>query len=392
MVEAIDWIRSPEWTSFLNAHQQISSDALILKYSGKNPKDRFFAQQVVARRKARNKFPLVFFEEPIIFPSIVSIEQASSHQTATYKRALINGGTTGVDLTGGFGMDTFHLAPGFENYYHIEQNALLASICKHNFEVLGLSQVQVVCTSAEAWLTSFNSVADWIVADPDRRPTGQRVVNLSACTPDVRKLWQQYQDKGRNWLVKTSPMYDLTALFADLPGVRTCHILEMEGDCRELLLELGQEVVAVPEIIAAWYEEGRWESYQLPLPELQKPHLSLPKTFVFEPYPSIMKSGRFDAIATQLGLEKLHPDTHLFTSDTLPTNFPGRTYTIQDVIPIKKGLIPEQLHRIVVRNFPMPAAEIRRKFKVQEGGQTVLFACKLADGQYGGILGTPVLT
>lgn len=45
----------------------------------------------------------------------------------------------------------------------------------------------------------------------------------------------------------------------------------------------------------------------------QTPNYSTPKKYIYEPNAAIMKSGGFNKIAIQFGIEKLHQHSHLYT-------------------------------------------------------------------------------
>jgi hypothetical protein len=381
------WIKSRAWREFQKTHLDSNGNGLLLRYSGKSGQERFFASQLAARKKAIGKFPEAFFIDEIIFPSVVSIAQTSSSMTALYKKGLVSVGNVGADITGGFGIDTFFLSKSFDTYFHIERNEALAEIVRHNFKVMEFAHVEVLHDDAELWLKKRVAPLDFIMVDPDRRQQGRRVFALSDCTPNIEEVANLYSHKANHWLVKVSPMLDITALSAALPAFQKCHVLEMNGDCRELLMEKLPNVDKPLTIQVARFENSVWTKWIMPKVTDQKCLYGAPSGYLYEPFPAVMKSGLYDQFALKFKLNKIHPDTHLYFSEAYMSEFPGKIYQIQKNIAIKKAFIPKTLHRIVSRNFPLSSDQIRKKFRVDYGGNEVLFVCKFFGESYQGVLG-----
>jgi hypothetical protein len=381
------WIKSQAWREFQKTHSDSNGNDLLLRYSGKSNQERFFASQLASRKKAAGKFPEPFFTDEIIFPSVVSIAQTSSSMTALYKKGLVSSGNIGADITGGFGIDTFFLSKSFDTYFHIERNEALAEIVRHNFEVMGLSNIEVLHDDAVLWLKKRTTPLDFIMVDPDRRQHGRRVFALSDCAPNIEEVANLFSHKANHWLVKVSPMLDITALSAALPAFQKCHILEMNGDCRELLMEKLPNTDKPLTIHVARLENSVWTKWIMPNATDQKCLYGKPSGYLYEPFPAVMKSGLYDQFALKFKLNKIHPATHLYYSEAYKSDFPGNIYQIKKIIAIKKVLIPKTLHRIVSRNFPLSSDQIRKKFKIAYGGSQVLFACKFFDESYQGVLG-----
>ena len=111
-----------------------------------------------------------------------------------------------------------------------------------------------------------------------------------------------------------------------------------------------------------------------------------PRAYLYEPHAALLKAGAFRSLASIYKVEKLHPNSHLYTSDTQVEEFPGRTFHIdgwsgfgkREVKELLKG---EKKANLTVRNFPTSVAELRKRLKLSEGGNIYLFATTLADGQ-----------
>ena len=95
-----------------------------------------------------------------------------------------------------------------------------------------------------------------------------------------------------------------------------------------------------------------------------------------------MKAGAFKSVAQRFGLHKLHPNTHLYTSEEPIPDFPGRTFRCQAVVPYQKKAVRQQLNEpkanVATRNFPDSAATVRKKLGLKDGGEYV-FVCYSVD-------------
>ena len=109
-------------------------------------------------------------------------------------------------------------------------------------------------------------------------------------------------------------------------------------------------------------------------------------TYLYEPNASVLKAGAFKQIAVRTGVKKLQVNSHLYTSDHLVSDFPGRRFRVDEVLSFTgklcKGLsktIPQA--NITVRNFPLSVEELRKRTKITDGGHVYLFATTLVDGE-----------
>ncbi|HET8754250.1 MAG TPA: class I SAM-dependent methyltransferase, partial [Salinimicrobium sp.] len=124
-----------------------------------------------------------------------------------------------------------------------------------------------------------------------------------------------------------------------------------------------------------------------------EPLLYAPRTYLYEPNAAIMKSGLFVALGIDLNLEKLHPNSHLYTSDQL-IDFPGRRFRILRVLPynikkIRRVLDFEKAH-VATRNFPDTVKAIRKKLKLSDGGENYLFFTTSHSGELIVIIGRKI--
>ena len=95
---------------------------------------RWMLQQVEGRERTADKLPTFAAMDDWWYPVRLSCEQCSSEETARYKASLVSGETM-VDLTGGYGVDTYFISEGFAHTDYVEQNAELCRIAEHNLNV-----------------------------------------------------------------------------------------------------------------------------------------------------------------------------------------------------------------------------------------------------------------
>lgn len=351
--------------------------------------------QIAGWQVAKEKTPAWAEKEDILYPVHLSLEQCSSEVTAQYKVEIIakrgSQRNTFTDLTGGFGIDCAFLSAGFEQATYVERQPSLCEIAAHNFPLLDLNHITVCNDDSVQHLQSMPSV-DWIFIDPARRDGhGGKTVAISDCEPDVAALENLLLEKAKHVLVKLSPMLDLTLAINDLKHVQEAHIVSVNNECKELLLVLSHdEKLSAEDIpvhcINLTHSQGQQSLTFTRQQEKDSAcsYTSLLKTYLYEPNASILKAGAFRSLSYIYKVEKLHPNSHLYTSDQYVADFPGRKFRITDSCSFNKNEVKEMLGtekkaNLTVRNFPASVAELRKRLKLAEGGDTYLFATTLAD-------------
>jgi len=363
-------------------HDHTSDDPYQLVLQAKRYSDipvQLVAEQIRARQKARTKLPEWYQTKGIIFPPLLSLEQCSSETTARFKGSLISG-STAVDLTGGAGVDAYYLSRSFEQMHYVEQNPLLVAIAQHNFRQLG-TFIQTHQTDAESFLTSMDEV-DLIYLDPARRgASNQKVFRLTDCSPDVVRLLPRLLDKGKQVLIKTSPMLDIEAARRDLKLVDQIYVVAVNNECKEVLYLLSSQTLNSP-LIKAIDLSTDTEPLEFRLEEEAEAEIEFaePQHYLYEPNAAILKAGAFRTVAQEWKLEKLHPHTHLYTSPESIPDFPGRSFQVEAVVPYQKKKVqqhvPEGKANVTTRNFSDSVATIRKKLGLKEGGDIYLFATR----------------
>lgn len=334
-------------------------------------------QQLAAKQKAKSKLPTWFETHNIYYPSKISVEQTSSEKTAQYKASLISGNNL-IDLTGGFGVDDFYFSKTVAKVVHCEINSELSKIVKHNFEQLNVKNVDCFADDSSEVLQKLNQKFDWIYIDPSRRNDSKgKVFMLKDCLPNVPELLDFYFSFSDNIMIKTAPILDISAGISELKNIAEIHVVALENEVKELLFILKKNHESTIEIKTVNLLKDKNEAFQFQInSEAKKTNFAAPKKYLFEPNAAIMKSGGFDAIATQFDLEKLHQHSHLYTSNEL-LDFPGRIFEIQNTLEYNKAnmksFLENQKANITTRNFPETVENIRKKWKIKDGGNVYSF-------------------
>ncbi|WPO78687.1 THUMP-like domain-containing protein [Flavobacterium sp. KACC 22761] len=335
--------------------------------------------QIDARTKAKEKLPTWFSTSNIIYPSKISIEQTSSEKTAAYKALLISGKTL-IDLTGGFGVDDYYFSQKFKVVAHCEINTDLSEIAKHNLQQFGVKNCFCYADDSINILNEATSGFkwDWIYIDPSRRNDAKgKVFMLKDCLPNVPESLDFYFEKSDSILIKTAPLLDISAGLSELKFVKNIHIIALENEVKELLFEIHNNYLGEITIKTANILKEKTETFEFVLGnETELLSYELPQKYVYEPNSAIMKSGGFDEVSTFFKINKLHKHSHLYTSEEL-IDFPGRTFKIEKVIPYSKNEMKTELANqqanVTTRNFPDTVENIRKKWKIKNGGNLYCF-------------------
>jgi hypothetical protein len=356
-------------------------------------------QQLQARQKARLKLPHWYAREGLVLPPPLSVEQASSEETALYKARLIyqrwqeKGAAPGgrlADLTGGMGLDSWAFSQHFQQVAYVEQEEALSSLAAHNLQQLGRQNIRIYPLPAQAFLQQQARPLDVLYLDPHRRDDAKnKVVLLADCQPNVVALLPLLQQQGEQVWIKASPMLDIKGALLELQQhPAEVQVVALRGEVKEVLFRLERQQTADPQITALnLTADGGQESFTFTYAEeaAAAPAIGLPQAFLYDAGAALRKAGAFKLPALRFGLSKLHPHSHLYTGPQLLPHFPGRRFRILARLKAdKKALrqwLPEGRVHLSVRNFPLKADVLLKKLGLQEGGTHYLFATTLADGK-----------
>lgn len=371
---------------FINKHLNDDIHTLSLRYKNDRTIDLELAlRQIVGKNKAKYKIPSFYLNDEILYPAQLSLEQSSSESTAKYKSTLCEGVKL-VDLTGGFGIDCYYISKNFKEAVYVERQIVLCEYASNNFKVLGGLNIEIVNDTSESYLEKITAV-DLIYIDPARRNSnGKKVVSLNECEPDISILAPALMQKAKKVMVKLSPMFDINLALNELPNTNEVHIISVENECKELVLILSE--TKSDKIPLKMINLTKNNSFQFFESEIRNElfteceYASEILLYLYEPNSSIMKAGAFKFIAKAFNLKKLHVNTHLYTSNELIVDFPGRVFSVISVtdsskIELKKLFTTTPKANINVRNYPLTVEEFRKKTKITDGGTDYIFACKL---------------
>ena len=379
---------------FITTHRHDDIRSLALQ-AGKYPLVDMPAAltQIAGRQTAESKIPTWAATEGILYPPHLSMEQCSSEVTARYKASVVAGHegphNTLADLTGGFGIDFSFLAPHFEQATYVERQEVLCEMARRNFPLLGLEHFRIEQADGVDYLRRMQPV-DWLFLDPARRDGhGSKTVAIADCEPDVSTLESLLLEKAGRVLVKLSPMLDLTQALHTLTHVTEAHLVSAGNECKELLLLLEQGKDLQPDDVPIHCINLPTDQPAIVFTrrtEQEAPcfYTTTLHTYLYEPNASLLKAGAFRSLTHIYKVEKLHPNSHLYTSDEALPHFPGRAFRIDGWCGFGKREVKEllgdtQKANLTVRNFPASVAELRKRFKLAEGGNVYLFATTLAD-------------
>ena len=419
---------------FIEKHLKDDVNRLALAKFPEGIDREFVIRQIHARQVLSKKLPSWAENDELVFPKKLSLEQCSSELTAKYKAELLSTKSHEItrrefsedscsladekriliDLTGGMGVDTAFLSDNFDKTYYVEMQEELCEMAKHNFKVMN-KNIEVVNDNAEHFLTICDEV-DCIYLDPARRDEyGRKMVSLHDCSPDVVELHDLLLKKAKRVLVKVSPMLDIEMVKKELKDITEIHVVAVRNECKEILIcqrttDNGQQTCENSEdclqMIAVDLREN-WNFAFTENEELEAQWTLADNVgrYLYEPGAACMKAGCFKLLSQRYGLDKLHRNSHLYTSDDLIPDFPGRIFEVVNVVPFdkktKKNIWTLDLEdaktqrrkdakkgseslslcdsatfkkaNVAVRNFPLSAEELKKNLGLQDGSDFYIF-------------------
>lgn len=369
-------ILKPEVQDFIHKNLKTDLQKLILKGSPfPEISIQELATQIEGKNRAEKKLPTWFNTNEIIFPAKINLEQASSEIAAKYKSTLIGKGDL-VDLTGGFGVDDYYFASIAKQIYHCEINVQLSNLVKHNNKVLGINNINCISGDSKNFLLKQENI-ETIYIDPSRRTQSSRVFLFKDCEPNVNENLTVYLKKAKKIIIKAAPMLDITAGINELKSVSEVHIVSINNECKELLFVLENTDYKEPKVFCALLQQNAVKVY--PFSSATEKALantsSKLKNYLYEPDAAILKAGFFKSVGQQFNVNKIHPNTHLYTSEAPLLDFPGKVFKIIKNISFNDFTTSKTLKKanVVTRNFHLKPEEIKKKFKITDGGSDYLF-------------------
>lgn len=329
------------------------------------PHAALVATQVKYLQRAESKLPSYYASRCIIPP--LSFEQASSERVAGVKSLS---GDSILDLTCGLGVDSLHFSRNFRRVVSLERSEVLAAAARENFRRMGVSNIEVVCSSAEEYLAGCAETFDWIYADPDRRSaSGQKLVRLEECSPNILALMPHVERvAGGRLMLKNSPLFDVDEAFRLFSPARV-EVVSLQDECKEVLVSSAarDELVATAvgrgsvtalreEVSQGFATESidvqRYRYLLLPDVALQKSRMV---SFALGSVADFWSNNGF-------GFAQCEPDVAL-----------ARSFEIDRIVDYTPKVLKKELSgkrvEILKRDFPYSTRQITEQLRIKEGGE-----------------------
>lgn len=357
--------------------------------------------QIECRKKCIHKLPSFLSNRLAIFPDVVASEQASHEAVANFHSILAKGYERILDMTAGLGIDSLAFAKNGCNVISCELNDNKAACLDYNRKILNLNSLKVENTDSLVYLKETDEFFDMIFIDPARRgECNSRVYNFKDCQPDIISNMDLLLSRAHSVMIKASPLLDITQTLKDIPHVKTIRAISVNGECKEILIEASDlkrpdcnnRILAEAIDLANDSSINCKFSYYIDsLKGSNKKHINnmmelyankdniVTGYYLYEPNATMMKLAPWEDLSLKFpSLKKFSDSTHLFVSDTLLPDFPGRKLIIKG-IPDKKMLknLKGSHLNVVSRNYPMSADELRKKLNLKEGSDDFLYAGKI---------------
>lgn len=360
---------------FINNNLNEDLTKLILKGSPfEDISIKDLAIQIESKSKIKKKLPTWFNTDSIIYPPKLNLEQTSSEITANHKSNIIDENSEIVDITGGFGVDALYFSKRAKHVAHIELNTELSEISSHSLEKLKMKNITTINDDGIEFIKNSTKIYDWIYIDPSRRNEGKKVIQLKNSLPNIIENYQLLKKHSKQILIKTSPIYDIEMGFKELQGIKEVQIICVKNEVKEILWIIDWRENNNKTIKIFDYKDFNtyieFEGNKDAEAHLKNEY-SEPRKYLYEPNSGIMKSGLFSALSNKYKLKKISENSHLFTSEEIIKEFPGKIFETIEIIKAKdlKKKIKSTGLNIISRNFGLSTSEIQKKFKIKISGK-----------------------
>ena len=285
----------PDIQAFIRENENSDLPKLIMQKQHAELPIQEIAEQIKSKRKAKVKLPTWYQTAGILYPPSLSIEQSSSEITAQYKIQQLSG-KSALDLTGGFGVDSYYLTQKFKSLTYVEENEDLVAIVEHNFGVLNQGNITIHSLSAEKFLAENKNHFDLIYIDPDRRVGNKKARGFEDSKPDLLKLLPSLLRISDKIMVKASPMLDISLAISQLKTVEEVTVLAVANEVKELLFILGKNTAADQLIRSINITLKNAQTLEFYLSDKLQEECAADYlgNFLYEPNAAILKSGGYD--------------------------------------------------------------------------------------------------
>ena len=281
-----------------------------------------------------------------------------------------------------WGQNSFFFSQRFRTTCYVEPNLALVEMARHNHNMLGATGIQYFHSTAEDFLSNTSCIPDLFYLDPSRRSaSGKKVFRFADSEPNVISLLPLLS-KASKTLIKASPWLDISLGIKDLAQVVKVVVVAVGNECKEVLFCLAADFPDAPVIEAVDLKADGTIRHLLSFSQAEERQADIgyadPQLFIYEPSAAISKAGAFKTVALRFGLEKVSPNTHLYTSARLQEGFPGKTFRVVEWIRADKKCLPLLLENnkanIITRNYPLTAPQVRKRLGLEDGGDRFILA------------------
>ena len=327
--------------------------------------------QIKSLLKAESKLPHLYKNHKIVYPSGVSIEQCSTLSTSRYKASLVSG-ERGVDLTGGFGIDSMALSDVCKHLDYYEINEDLARVVQHNFAVLEKTNITVYAFDGLQDIEANDKKYDFIYLDPARRDDKKdRVYRIEDCSPNVLQWQDVLLESSSVVMTKLSPMVDVALISREMKCVKEIHVVALKGEVKEILVLQERGYGDCPDVFSVDIDgEDR-----PPFVYKKRANVSVEidtvgdYSYLYDMSAAMRKAMVADDYAASMGLKKVGVGTFLYSSVERVEGTAGRVFEVVGEVNRKsvKKLLPTLKANVFTRNYPMRADELKRLLKIKDG-------------------------
>lgn len=376
--------------TFLTQNKHLTAEKYLLQCKGNtNELNRLLAEQINLYPKALHKLPQ-FAHNHCWFTS-KSYEQSSGEALAKFKASLVKGRRM-LDLSGGLGVDDWAFSRSFAEIISLDPDIFLNDLVRTNYKKMDINSIVRLDITAEEYLQNTEiGHFDFIFLDADRRPDQKRAFFLDHCTPNILELHNRCLEVSEKIMLKISPMVDLSYLTKALTGIEKIWVIGDKQEVKEILVLLGKNKDVAPTVYAVQLAENETHIFTSSSHGVNTSPITASNslvTYIFEPHPCIIKAGLSKEYAESFGLNQLAPQSFLYKGSRAPENFIGRAFVIINTLEFSKSTLSKYLKEkglvqanITRRNFKQSVEEIRKVFKVADGGNDYLFFTTDAEGK-----------
>ena len=346
---------------------------------------RLLADQIDIYPKAKKKLPT--FAANYCYFTKKGFEQSTSEILANYKASLFKGNLL-LDLTGGFGADDAALSRSFAKVISIDNDEELNSLARINLEKMGLKNIERIDSTAEEYMKRVIN-ADLVYIDPDRRPGNKRNVTLNDSVPRIPDMIEKLFEISESILLKLSPLIDLTYLKKNLPQIAHIYVISLENEVKEVLVLIKNHFAGNTEITAVDLAyQTKPKIFTSKDDSAVETEYSSSAKYFFEPSKSLIKAGLINGYAADLGLKKAGRNSPYLLGQSVIGNFMGRVFEIINSSVFSKSVFRLYLKEKAIskanisrRDFPLTVDELRKQYKIADGGDEYLFFTSDASGK-----------